>query len=305
MKTVEQRISDKLMMTRFILVVMVTLLCIFAMTITAYAYFTHDITFSSNVIKASKFDIKIVVEDLSNHQEMLVETLEEASYAVHLQRGHEYQVTIEKSGTASSGFCVIEVKDGVIPTYHTQQLGDDVNASGGTRQSISFHIFVNKDTTVTFNGHWGTSSKYADYVDKGANDEKYIEDGQTIYMGINGGTTFFDEEEKVEKPIQEEPNKTTKKPNKEKTDKEAKEEISEESSQDAQEEVIVEEGDEQEDNDDLSQEQIKEEKEAIVEEEVEEELDEEFDDELDEQKDIEEQDEEDVIEEQTIEETDE
>jgi LysM repeat protein len=179
------RIRESVMVGRITVVVSIMLICLAAMSLTGYAYFTHSVTSASNVIKVASFDIDVSVTVKENEDAIVdVEKVDVRTYKATLLPGMTYEVSLTRSGDASTGFCVISAKDCAIEKYHTQQLGTDVNALSSGDDSITVYITVTKETVVTFFAHWGTSSHYVDYVDKGVNGGLYIMDGDTVNMQI-------------------------------------------------------------------------------------------------------------------------
>ena len=112
-----------------------------------------------------------------------------------------YTVTVEARSTnsAKTGFVIIKSAD--CPTvYHTEQLGVVSSARGVQTQSITFKLLLTDSTDIEFVSHWGTSSNYTDYQDKGANGEYYITDAEEIKMIVNG---------KLEPPAKKTPETTS------------------------------------------------------------------------------------------------
>lgn len=155
------KVRDKVMLARTALTVVIMLLCLFAMSITAYAYFSNDSTTHVSAIKTADYTLGVVVKNTETSE--VQASISETEFKYELAPG-EYTVILNKHGTASTGFCVIN------DIYHTQQIGvsgDEVVSS------ITFTLEISKQTTVTFKPHWGTSSKYG-YSDQEAD---YIKDG--------------------------------------------------------------------------------------------------------------------------------
>lgn len=178
------RICDRVIRTRLTLTFTVIIMCLAAMSITAYSYFSYNITSNSNIIKAAYFEamasIQITGENgktvdinpiTSSHQTHKIE-LEAGTYTV--------VVAPTENSTAKTGFVVITA-DGCNETYHTQQLGIDEKALDRKTPSVKFKLTITDKTYVYFLAHWGTSSRYDAYQ----NDEFYItQDGQ-IEMIVN------------------------------------------------------------------------------------------------------------------------
>lgn len=55
------KISDKAMLIRAAVTVVIMVVCLAAMSITAYAYFSCSVTSGSNIIKSANFDATISV----------------------------------------------------------------------------------------------------------------------------------------------------------------------------------------------------------------------------------------------------
>ena len=201
MKIDASKINDKNITSHLFFVISTIVMCLIAMTVTAYAYFSHDITSTNNVIETSQFDVKIVIQNLTDDSIVDVKADGDATYSANLKQGNIYLIKIEKAGTASNGFCVVSASESTIQNYHTQQLGEDKNTKDGKRDSLEFTVVANKDSKITFFAHWGTSSKYKEFVDDENYSEKYIVDGQKFEIG----------EKVLESIKKEEPVKVTKK----------------------------------------------------------------------------------------------
>ena len=129
------KIRDKVMLMRVCLAIVVVVGCLVAMSFSAYAYFCYNLTSGTSTIKAAEFFVDVTVTDANNlEQPVLRET--DLKKGVQLAAGETYTVTLKKSGTASTGFCVVTAAD-CEKTYHTQQLGVDGEK---TRQSITFTL---------------------------------------------------------------------------------------------------------------------------------------------------------------------
>jgi hypothetical protein len=191
------KIRDKVMLAHTAVTVVVMVVCLAAMGFTAYAYFAYNVTSASNVIRATNFETKVSIRLSEPETETIpVEQLNSVTQTATLHAGKSYLVTIEKAGTAQTGFCMITAEGCDVEKYHTQQIGKDVKSNTEGKSSITFTMSVTDTTVVTFSSHWGTSTFYADYADKGENDELYIIDGESVTLQINGVTVPAGDEEK-------------------------------------------------------------------------------------------------------------
>ena len=180
------KIREKVMLTRIVSTIAIVIMCLAAMSITAYAYFSYNITSGSNTIKAASFytDVTVQITD-ANGNEVEVIT---SDYVSHLAKGLEanktYFVTLKHTerSTSQTGF-VIVTATGCDAKYHTQQLGRD---GDGKTLTITFTITPGATTDVTFYSHWGTSSYYGYAGDPDNNIEEYIFDGEAVELVIGG-----------------------------------------------------------------------------------------------------------------------
>ena len=56
------KIREKVMLTRIVSTIAIVIMCLAAMSITAYAYFSYNITSGSNTIKAASFYTDVTVQ---------------------------------------------------------------------------------------------------------------------------------------------------------------------------------------------------------------------------------------------------
>lgn len=189
----EGKIREKVMLMRVAATIITVILCLSAMSFTAYAYFSYDFTSDITTFKAANFEVdaKITVTENQNSTPVTVSKNPNASYTADLKAGKIYTVVLSKSqeSTADTGFCVITAL-GCADTFHTQQIGADETVAGGLTDKVTFELKVTADTTVTFASHWGTSVYYADYVQNGGGGELYITNGKTgenkVVVIVNG-----------------------------------------------------------------------------------------------------------------------
>lgn len=182
------KIREKVMLARVAMTVVIMVVCLAAMSITAYAYFSHNVTSGSNTIKAASFytdvTVQITAEDGTVVETITTNTSDHKSHNASLEANKYYTITVKHNerSTAQTGF-VIVTAEGCETRYHTQQLGRDGN---GNTYTITFKLTPGANTTVTFRSHWGTSSFYSDFKEIGENDERYIIDGEEIKLIVGG-----------------------------------------------------------------------------------------------------------------------
>ncbi len=157
-----EKIGEKVMLTRVATTIATIVVCLIAMSLTAYAYFSCDVTSGSNVIKAAKFDAQITITDESdNRVEPSAKEGKISTFAFTVPGNYTVTLSPKEDNTAQTGFCVVYVGE---DTYHTQQIGVDALANNQKRESVSFTLQVKGAETVKIESHWGTSSHY-DYTD--------------------------------------------------------------------------------------------------------------------------------------------
>ncbi len=184
------KIREKVMLTRVVTTVTIVILCLAAMSFTAYAYFSHDITSGSNTIQAAKFEAQITVTSTEQNggtvnpsstsgKKTVFTFADTGTYTVELEKG---------SSSAKTGFCIVTVGN---EEYHTQQIGVDINANNEQRDLVSFTLKINEpNAVVTIESHWGTSSYYGFSLEQ--NDASYImnDPHRVIVIGnpVNGAS---------------------------------------------------------------------------------------------------------------------
>ena len=192
------KIREKVMLARVAMTVVIMVVCLAAMSITAYAYFSHNVTSASNTIQAANFEAQITVTSTEQNGGTVNPSSTEGKKTVFtFADTGTYTVELEKgdNSTAKTGFCIIYIGD---KTYHTQQIGVDIYANNEQRDLVSFALTVNEpNTVVTIESHWGTSSYYGFSIEK--NNTSYImnDPPREIVIGnpVNGASDSDEEKE--------------------------------------------------------------------------------------------------------------
>lgn len=182
----EGKVREKVMLVRLTVSVILMIVCLAAMSISAYAYFACNVSSTYNVIQSTNFEAVVSIVSIVDDTDtpVTVITTDDRIHTAYLESGTTYTVTMRPTGTATTGFCVVSA-DGCDKVYHTQQLG-----MVGDRfvPEVSFTLKVSHSTKVGIFAHWGTSSFYDAYTNKGENDELYILDGETLELAITPAT---------------------------------------------------------------------------------------------------------------------
>ena len=187
------KIRGKVMLARNALTIAIVVMCLAAMSITAYAYFSYNVTSGSNTIKAASFYVDVEVQ-ITGDDETTVEDSnitpiisDNKNFVVSgLEVGKWYKFTVTKSekSTAQTGFVVVSAEGSPV-IYHTQQLGVDKSVSGEYTSAITFKMMITDETDVILVAHWGTSSYYSEYQIDNVDDEQYIILDDEIKMIVN------------------------------------------------------------------------------------------------------------------------
>lgn len=210
-----QKIREKTMLTRVAVSITIIVICLAAMGISAYAFFSHSIASNSNIIKTAKFEADVSINIIEKDSSTLVDVKKEnnISYTADLKANKTYNVVLSKgqNSTATTGFCVVSATN-CKDIFHSQQIGEDASAEKGYTDKVEFQLKVTADTTVTFLSHWGTSSYYDDYKSKGDNEKLYITQNKKIEMNINAtGKQNVETNKEVESTTQSTENSTSSK----------------------------------------------------------------------------------------------
>ena len=188
------KVREKVMLIRLASLITIVILCLAAMSITAYAYFSYNVTSGSNIIRSATFKTEVQVQ-ITDSNGKAVDTVKPItsdykSFKIEgLTVGETYTISvapIKDEKAAKTGFVVVTA-DNCPDTYYTQQLGKDEKVEGGETNKLSFEIMITDSATVYLRAHWGTSSYYDEFQNKA--EELYITQDETIKLIVNG----FDE----------------------------------------------------------------------------------------------------------------
>lgn len=189
------KVCEKVMLTRLVLMITIAILCLAAMSITAYAYFSYNVTSGSFILRSASFKTEVQVQIFDSEGKAVESNINPITsdykfYKIEgLTVGQAYTICIapiKDEKAAKTGFVVVTA-DNCPDTYYTQQLGKDEKVDGGETNKLSFKIVITDSTTVYLKAHWGTSSYYADFQNKA--EGLYITQDETIKLIVNG----FDE----------------------------------------------------------------------------------------------------------------
>ncbi len=165
-----EKISDKVMLARAIFTLTFVVMCLFAMSITAYAYFSSSVTSGGNIITSANYELDIKINGSA---------IDVAEFEIPASsQRNEIQIELGENNTATTGFCVIKIEreDKENKIYYTTQIGIDQNSTEKERKQLTFYLKAEAPCKVTFISHWGTSVYYEGYNKS----EYYIGENQEI-----------------------------------------------------------------------------------------------------------------------------
>ena len=187
------KITDKVMLVKVAQIVVTMIVCLIAMSLSAYAYFSHNVTSGVNIIQSADFGLNVSVKDSTNTEVPI------GSDGLYVLGNGTYTVTLEKKGTASTGFGVIVVTVGGNTTkYHTQQLGvGGVPDSTAVPATLEFKLNlsalpVDETATIKITPHWGTSIYY--HYNTDSSNQLYIQQNGEVTVTPTVSASIEEEE---------------------------------------------------------------------------------------------------------------
>lgn len=195
----KEKISDKMLAVKIGFSVVMILFCVAVMSLSAFAFFTHNMTTQVNSIQAASYDLEIASDD------GLVAG-GNGAYLLDNSAGTEekiYLFTLQKSAesTASVGYCKIMVATDMVNNakadglyhYYSQPIGTYLeNGAEVTVEKRTIYIRVAplRKAEVTFSSQWGSTA------------EEPLEDKQYAWPGFSPQTAEEEALIKGEDPAQ-------------------------------------------------------------------------------------------------------
>lgn len=142
------KIREKVFIARIAVAIVCVVCCLSAMGFSAYAFFTSSITSGSNTIVAASYGVGGAIAS-SEDTPLTAKADNPLSYEA--VGAGTYTVSINATGTASTGYCKIEIVGSEkTVTLFTQQLPPEV--------TMSFTLVTNGEADITITPQWGTYS---------------------------------------------------------------------------------------------------------------------------------------------------
>lgn len=169
-----EKISDKAMLARVVMTVSIVVLCLAGMSITAYAYFSCNVTSVTNMIQSADFEAVASITNQDPAGGPVVVSKSGKAQIADLDAG-EYTVELSKGdSSAGKGFCIITIGD---KKYYSDQIGID-SEKGLTDAKVKFDLILSSPARIEVISHWGTSVHYG-YGGTGRT-EIFVVDGNTV-----------------------------------------------------------------------------------------------------------------------------
>ncbi len=169
----EEKISDKALFSRIVVSVVLIVICLIAMSISAYAYFAYNVSSQNNVIKSASYDLAVTPSDS-------VETSENKTYVLgndteDKEQEHIFSISTEGTNTtASVGYCKMLIwtspddlnEKGELDTekarvFYTKPiwLEEDMANDKPDTRTLKISVPAGKIVYVSFVAEWGSCSK--------------------------------------------------------------------------------------------------------------------------------------------------
>lgn len=167
------KVREKVLMSRIAMSVTVMVLCLAAMSFSAYAYFTHSATSFFQTIQTAAYDLDVTAPEG-------VQAVDDDCFILDNSQGNEakifaFEISKAEDATASVGYCTVKIATDVNDiadkadrqVYYTQPIGTYLerdaagNVTGSepvTRNTRVVNITVERGKTakVWFLAEWGT-----------------------------------------------------------------------------------------------------------------------------------------------------
>lgn len=157
-----EKISDQKMMVRFVVTLVIIIVCLLGMSATSIAFYTVSIETGSNTVTPSTFYVLPEVT-ASKGKEAELDAQYNTVYkcVYHLSADSECTFTLKlpdnQTNLATTGYCRVRVGD---TTFYTKQFGKDVLDVGSTqpttRTTVNFVVKTASAVDVTIEPCWGT-----------------------------------------------------------------------------------------------------------------------------------------------------
>ena len=137
----DEKITEKAFSQSLIISVVCILLCLVALCSVTWAWFSEDVTSSSNTIKTG--DCTVTVSVMNETTEIPLN----ATGTYTFEAGKSYQITITSAGSAESSYCKLVIGG---QDFYTEQV-----STSEPNNTISFTLAFDAPTEVEIITRWG------------------------------------------------------------------------------------------------------------------------------------------------------
>lgn len=133
-----EKLTEKVFRCRMITSLLTILACTAVLITSTWAWFTMNVTTQATTVASAYYSVS-------------VDKAENGVYICPLTYEDKHEFVITANGTATTGYCKIQVGES---TYYTEQIFQG--------QSLVLTVQAAKDTVITFTPGWGTLSDFTD-----------------------------------------------------------------------------------------------------------------------------------------------
>lgn len=137
-----EKISDKTFSRTIISSLLGIFICGICLAGLTWAWFSSSISSTANNITSADFSVQITYK---NENDVEINPFNENGTF----KTGTYRITLTASGSASTGYCKVELNDNI---YHTVQLFNNENGNN----TITFTVGANNNDQLTITHQWGT-----------------------------------------------------------------------------------------------------------------------------------------------------
>lgn len=160
-----ERISDKKMMVRFVVTLVIIIVCLIGMSATSIAFYTVSVETGSNTVTPSTFYVNVESQAETGTVTEKYKSLYKSTYTVGANTTCTFTLTLpsDTKDFATTGYCKITSDPAYLNTasFYTKQFGTnvyDVNSSTPTtRNTVTFTVKTsNSPVEICIEPCWGT-----------------------------------------------------------------------------------------------------------------------------------------------------
>ena len=151
----KEKLTEKAFVRSIIVSVLSILLCMTALCSTTWAWYSKNISSTSNTVYAANCDMSISVQRIVGEDYFYVEKSDGRYQLKNLEKGVKYKISLKAVGNANSAYAIINYNGG---TYYTDQF--KVFSDSSTADEFTFILsFSEENISIEIYPCWGTSSR--------------------------------------------------------------------------------------------------------------------------------------------------